>query len=238
MSIQRINLWSGPRNVSTALMYAFAQRPDTRALDEPLYAHFLRASGRPDPAREAVLAAQDGDGEAVVRDVILGPSDRPVLFLKQMAHHLVELDWTFLQQCDNVLLVREPAAVLMSLEKVLGPPAARDTGLAVQAELLRYLRSVGQAPAVVDSARLLADPRGVLARLCGRLRLPFTDAMLAWPAGSKACDGVWAPHWYANVHASTGFGPPPAAAPPVPERLAAVHETCRPHYDALLAHAL
>ncbi|MHC5211850.1 MAG: sulfotransferase-like domain-containing protein [Planctomycetota bacterium] len=238
MPTRRINLWSGPRNVSTAVMYAFAQRPDTLAIDEPLYAHFLRVSGRPDPAREEVLAAQDPDGEAVVRDVVLGPCERPVLFLKQMAHHLVELDWTFLQRCDNVLLVRDPAAVLVSLEKVLGPPQARDTGLEVQAQVLRYLRGLGQDPPVVDSARLLADPAGVLARLCERLELSPTDAMLAWPACPKPCDGVWAPHWYANVHRSTGFGPPPREETSVPEHLAAVHAACRPHYDALLEHAL
>jgi hypothetical protein len=238
MAVRRVNLWSGPRNVSTALMYAFARRPDVRAVDEPLYAHFLRASGRPDPGREAVLAAQDPDGEAVVRDVVLGPCDRPVLFLKQMAHHLVELDWTFLQRCDNVLLVRDPAAVLVSLERIIGPPAPRDTGLPVQAELLRYLRDLGQDPPVVDSARLLADPPGVLARLCGRLGLPFDGAMLSWPAGPKDCDGVWAPQWYANVHASTGFGPPPAAPAAPPARLAAVHTACRPLYEALAEAAL
>jgi hypothetical protein len=238
MTTRRINLWSGPRNVSTALMYAFAQRPDTHAVDEPLYAHFLRVSGRPDPGREAVLAAQDADGEAVVRALVLGPCARPVLFLKQMAHHLVELDWTFLQRCDNVLLVREPAAVLASQEKVLGAPTPRDTGLEVQAHLLRYLRGLGQEPPVIDSARLLADPRGVLGRLCERLGLPWTDAMLSWPAGPQACDGVWAPHWYGNVHGSTGFGPPPTADAPVPARLAAAHAACRPHYELLLEHAL
>jgi hypothetical protein len=233
-----INLWSGPRNVSTALMYAFAQRPDTHAIDEPLYAHFLRVSGRQDPARDAVLAAQDPDGEAVVRNVVLGACERPVLFLKQMAHHLVELDWTFLQRCENVLLVRDPAAVLVSLEQVIGPPSPRDTGLAVQVRLLHTLDGLGRAPPVIDSARLLADPPGVLARLCERLELPFTDAMLAWPAGPKPIDGVWATHWYANVHRSTGFGAPSQAVPELPPHLSEVHAACLPHYRELLEHAL
>jgi hypothetical protein len=235
---RRINLWSGPRSVSTACMYAFARRADTCVVDEPLYAHFLRVSGRADPGRDAVLAAQDPDGEAVVRDVVLGPCERPVLFLKQMAHHLVELDWTFVQRCDNVLLVRDPAAVLVSLDGVLGAPTPRDTGLPVQAELLRYLRGLGQDPPVIDSARLLADPPGVLARLCARLGLPSADAMLSWPAGPKPCDGVWASHWYASVHASTGFGPPPTGRVTLPGRLSAAHAVCRPLYDALLEHAL
>ena len=186
----RINLWSGPRNVSTALMYSFAQRPDTRVVDEPLYAHYLRVSGADHPGRDQVLAALDQDGERVVREVILGPCDRPVLFMKQMAHHLVALDWDFLGQCDNVLLVRDPAAVLLSLAQVIGAPTLRDTGLDQASRLLRHLQQLGQDPPVLDSARLLRDPAGVLSRLCARLGLPFTPAMLSWKAGPRPESGT------------------------------------------------
>ena len=236
--MQRVNLWSGPRNVSTALMYSFARRPDTRALDEPLYAHFLTVSGRPDPGRDEVLAACDGDGERVVREVVLGPCDRPVLFMKQMAHHLVALEWDFLRACDNVLLVRDPAAVLLSLSQVIGTPTLRDTGLDQQSRLLRHLQQLGQDPPVLDATRLLRDPPGVLSRLCARLDLPFTPAMLSWPAGPKPEDGVWAPHWYAAVHRSTGFAPFRPPSQTLPARLAPVLAECTPHYEELSAQAL
>ena len=240
MSVKRVNLWSGPRNVSTALMYAFAQRPDTRVVDEPLYAHFLAVSGRPDPGRDAVLAACDADGERVVREVILGPCDRPVLFMKQMAHHLVELDQGFLADCDNVLLVRDPAAVLLSLSQVIGTPTLRDTGLDQQSRLLRHLQQLGQDPPVLDAARLLRDPSGVLSRLCARLGLPFTPAMLSWPAGPKPEDGIWAPHWYAAVHRSTGFELPTPRADrrTLSPQLESVLAACQSHYERLVAHAL
>jgi hypothetical protein len=229
----RINLWSGPRNVSTALMYSFAQRDDARVVDEPLYAHFLRLSGRPDPGREQVLAAQDPDGERVVRELILGPCDRPVLFMKQMAHHLVDLDLGFLQQTANVLLVRDPAEMLPSLAINVPEPTLRDTSLARQTELLAHL-----VEPVLDARRLLGDPRGVLGRLCERLELPFDEAMLSWPAGPRPEDGVWAPHWYANLHRSTGFAPYRAKTEPFPERLRDVLEESRPHYEVLLERAL
>ncbi len=238
MPILRLCLWSGPRNVSTALMYAFAQRPDTRVVDEPLYAHYLRVSGAEHPGRDEVLAAQDADGERVVRELICGPCDRPVLFLKQMAHHLVALDRGFLARTANVLLVREPARMLVSLARVLGAPSLRDTGLATQSALLDELLALGQDPAVLDAGRLLADPAGVLERLCRHVGLDFDPAMLRWPAGPRAEDGVWARHWYGAVWRSTGFEPPPRGALVVPAALQDVLAQCRPHYEKLRARAL
>ncbi|MGH9362868.1 MAG: sulfotransferase family protein, partial [Thermoanaerobaculia bacterium] len=135
----RLNVWSGPRNVSTALMYSFAQRPDTRAIDEPLYGHYLRVSCAAHPHAAEVMAQMDCDGERVVRETILGPSDRPVLFCKQMAHHLVDLDRGFLAETANVLLTRDPRDVLPTLAKQLAQPALRDTGYAAQIELLEHL---------------------------------------------------------------------------------------------------
>lgn len=236
--VLRINIWSGPRNISTALMYSFAQRADTRVVDEPLYAHYLRVSGAAHPGRDEVLRAQSQDGEAVVRDVILGACDRPVLLFKQMAHHLVELDDGFLGRTANVLLTRDPERMLPSLAKVLGQPSAEETGLPQQLRLLRTLRALGQDPPVLDSRRLLEDPPGVLGRLCERLGLPFEPGMLHWEAGALAEDGVWARHWYAGVHRSTGFGPCRDTGDPVPEALTDVLATCRPLYDELLAAAL
>ncbi len=238
METLRICLWSGPRNVSTALMYAFAQRADTRVVDEPLYGHYLRVSGAEHPGRDEVLRAMETDGEKVVRDVILGPCEKPVLFIKQMAHHLVELDLGFLERTVNVLLIRDPADMLRSLVHQLSHPRLEDTGMATQHELLERLVSLGQEPPVLESRQLLLDPAGVLAQLCGRLGLAFDEAMLRWPAGPRPEDGVWAPHWYHNVHRSTGFAPYREKIDPVPGHLEAVLAQCRPHYDALFSTAL
>jgi hypothetical protein len=234
----RIQLWSGPRNVSTALMYAFAQRSDTSVVDEPLYAHYLRVSGAEHPGGADVLRAQNQDGEAVVRDVLMAPSPTPVRFFKQMAHHLVELERGFLARCANVILTRDPVEMLPSLVNQIPEPTLRDTGYAVQTELLDELLALGQAPPVLDAAQLLAGPRAVLEQLCALLGLAFDPAMLTWPAGPRPFDGVWAPHWYHNVHRSTGFEPLAPKSAPFPERLKPLLAECEPHYARLAARAL
>lgn len=234
----RINLWSGPRNVSTAVMYAFAQRADTRVVDEPLYAHYLRVSGAQHPGREEVLRAQDDDGERVVREVLLGDSTKPVVFFKQMAHHLVELDRSFLKHCVNLILTRDPREMLPSLVHQIPEPSLRDTGYAMQTQLVAELRALGQDVAVLDAMELLSDPRGVLSELCAKLGLEFDDAMLSWGAGPRPEDGVWARHWYENVHRSTGFQRFAPKTSAFPERLVPLLDECRPHYERLYARAI
>lgn len=223
-------------------MYSFAQRRDTRTVDEPLYAHYLRVTGIDHPGRDEVLEAQDPDGAAVVRDVILGPCDRPVLFLKQMAKHLVNLDAaarkTLLAETAHVLLIRHPADVLRSFDRVVRQPDLDEIAIEHEHRLFAELRDMGQDPPVVDAKQILLDPPGVLRRLCDRLGIPFDDAMLSWPAGPKPEDGVWAPHWYANAHRSTGFAPHVPKTGPFPERLRSVLDEALPHYDALRRHAI
>jgi len=238
VSVVRISVWSGPRNVSTALMYSFRQRSDTAVVDEPLYAHYLAATGVEHPGRDEVLAAQDTDGERVVRDVILGPSTRPVLFLKNMAHHLVDLDWAFLSELHNVILTRDPAEMLTSYIKQVPNPTLEGTGLPMQVRLLDAILDEGQDPLVLDSRLLLTDPRSVLSKLCDRIGIPFEEAMLTWPAGPKPEDGVWARFWYESVHRSTGFAPYRAKAEPVPERLMPLLTQAQPLYQRLAAYAI
>jgi hypothetical protein len=233
MHTLRVNLWSGPRNVSTALMYSFAQRADTRVVDEPLYAHYLRVSGAEHPGRDEVLAWQENDGAKVVREVILGPCDKPVLFMKHMAHHLVEIDRAFLARCANVILTRDPTDMLPSLAENLRTPTLRDTGCAMQTELVTELRALGQDPPVLVAAEILRDPKSVLAKLCARLAIPFDAAMLSWKAGARPEDGIWAPHWYASVHRSSGFEPYKKKSAPFPERLRPLLEECRPYFAEL-----
>jgi hypothetical protein len=234
----RLCLWSGPRNVSTALMYSFAQRPDTRVVDEPLYAHYLRVTGVEHPARDEVLAAQENDGEKVVRQVILGPCDRQVLFLKLMAHHLVDLDRDFLKRTTNILLVRDPQEMLRSLSHQIPEPGLADTGLAVASELFEQLRGLGQDPLVLESRQVLLDPKGVLRQLCARVGIPFFHEMMSWEGRARPEDGVWGPWWYHNVHRSTGFKPYRPKSGPFPNAMEAVLAACRPHYEALFAHAV
>ena len=234
----RIQLWSGPRNVSTALMYSFAQRADTRVVDEPLYAHYLRVSDADHPMKAEVLRSQEQDGEKVVREVLLGSCDRPVVFFKQMAHHLVELDRGFLGKCANVILTRDPEEMLPSLAQNLAVPTLRDTGYAMQTGLLRELRALGQEPPVLVARELLLDPRGVLTQLCERLGLAFDARMLSWKPGARPEDGIWAPQWYANVHRSSGFQEYTRKNEVFPPRLEPLLAECQPHFAELEALAL
>ena len=234
----RLSVWSGPRNVSTALMYAFRQRPDTLVVDEPLYGHYLKVTRAGHPGDDEVLAAMDTDGGRVVREVLLGPCERPVHFFKNMAHHLAGLDRGFLGGLTNVLLTRDPAEMLPSLARQLPNPTLRDTGLLYQTEILDHVLGLGLKPVVLDAKQLLLDPPGVLRSACDRLGIPFHEAMLRWPAGPKPEDGVWAKHWYANVHASTGFSPYNPRTGDFPERLKPLLEESVPLYERLRGYAI
>ena len=238
MLTHRINLWSGPRNVSTALMYSFAQRADTTVVDEPLYAHYLHRSGADHPGRDAVLASQATDGEQVVREVMLGAYETPVVFFKQMTHHLDGLDHAFLPEMKHVLLIRHPKDLLLSYTQVIDQPTPEDIGFPQAVDLFDELEIGGRLAAVLETERLLRNPEGVLQQLCERLEIPFDPAMLSWPAGARPEDGVWASHWYAGVHRSTGFQPFQPKAEALPNHLEPVLHACLPAYEYLLPHAL
>lgn len=234
-----ICLWSGPRNVSTALMYSFAQRSDTIVLDEPLYGHYLRVSDADHPGRDEVIAAMDCDGDSVM-ETLLGskrPGKKPVLFMKHMAHHLVEIDREFLSKTINILLIRDPLDMLPSLMRQIPRATLADTGLKMQWLLYEELRNLGQRPVVIDARQLLLDPQYVLDKLCDRIGLPFMESMLNWPAGGNSADGVWAKHWYHAVHKSTGFAPY-LAKKSFPAHLLGLLAECRPWYEKLFAEAL
>ena len=235
---KRISIWSGPRNVSTALMYSFRSRADTTVVDEPLYGHYLERTDAPHPGKDEVLAEMERDGERVVQNVLLGHYAEPVVMFKNMAHHLTGLDRTFLRELHNVLLVRDPAEMLPSLAQELPAPTLRDTGLQEQVWLLEKIQTSGKMPVVIEAKRLLQNPEGILRALCGALELPFDPAMLSWPAGSKPEDGVWAKYWYENVHASSTFAPYTPKTAPFPEHLKPLLGVCTPLYDRLRYYAL
>lgn len=226
-------MWSGPRNISTAMMRSFGARPGTVVADEPLYAHYLAATGLAHPGREEILASQpQGWADAVAG--LLAPVDAAVFYQKHMTHHLlpdVGRDW--LARVSNAFLIRDPAAVVASYAKVRGEPTLEDLGYPQQAEIFR-----AYGGPVVDAADVLRDPAGTLGALCAALGLAWDPAMLSWPAGRRATDGVWAPHWYAAVERSTGFGPYDPAPAEVPVHLRPLVDRARPLYEELAAAAL
>lgn len=233
-----INLWSCPRNVSTAFMYSWAQRSDTQVWDEPLYAHYLRVSGVEHPGRATIMSSMDQDGDRIVQDLLLQGGEKPVAFYKQMAHHLVDLDASFLPRCKNILFIRNPDEILASYSKVIAEPTMEDIGVKAQYDLWQYWGKEGHVHAVLDSRFLLTDPRSVLDQLCNLLDLPFQSAMLSWPAGPRPEDGPWAPYWYSNVHLSTGFNPYQAKAVQLPDHLLALAAEAKPYYEFLSQKSL
>lgn len=236
----RICMWSGPRTISTALMYSFAQRADTTVVDEPLYAHYLRVTPADTyhPGADEVLASMEQDGEAVVRNVIFGDYPTAYVFFKQMTHHLVDLDTSFLDRTINVILTRDPRDMLRSYAAVVDTPSVVDTGYPQNAALFDSLAARGQEPVVVDSTLTLVDPEAVLRQLCDRIGMPFDPAMLRWEPGPRSEDGVWAKHWYASVHQSSGFGPPRRHSGALPAHLTGLVDECLPYYEKLAAVAL
>jgi hypothetical protein len=236
--MKAVCLWSGPRNISTALMYSFAERLDTRVVDEPLYGHFLLTTGADHPGRDEIMAVMDCDGQRVMNELLSGSADDPeIVFMKQMAHHLVHIDDQFLQQARNIFLIRDPKEMLPSLTIQLPHARLEDTGLKMQWELFRTLEEQGQSPAIVDSRELLLDPAGVLRQLCDNLDIEYTDRMLSWPAGPRLEDGAWAPYWYHAVHKSTGFAQH-IAKNEFPSPLEPLLAECSPWYDKLFRRAI
>ena len=237
-SVKRIQCWSGPRNISTALMYAWRQRPDTTVIDEPFYAHYLSLDHRDHPLADEVLSSQSTDANQVIQETVLGPCPTPNLYIKQMAHHLKGVDRSHLAHTENVLLVRHPREMLASLSVQLPHCELSDTGLVETVELLDAILLEGGSPLVLDSRVLLRDPPHVLAELCHRLGLDFDPAMLSWPAGPKPEDGAWAPAWYDNVHQSTGFAPYAPTTRTLPAHLQPVLDEAMPLYERLAEFAI
>lgn len=238
---RRIAMWSGPRNLSTALMRSFGNRADVvRVLDEPFYAAYLAASGKDHPMRAAILASQPQDWRAVAEVCASTGAPGGIVYQKQMTHHMLPTfgrDW--MDRLDHAFLIRAPERVVASYAVKRENPSLADIGFVQQAELFeRVAERTGIAPPVIDAEALRANPRGVLGRLCAALGLGFDAAMLDWPAGPRADDGVWAAHWYGSVIASTGFAPPDPPPPPLSGALATLADAARPAYDRLRPFAL
>jgi len=233
-------MWSGPRNLSTAMMRSFGNRADTAVSDEPFYGAFLKTSGADHPMREAVIAAMDCDWVSVARSLAgPAPEGRPIWYQKHMWHHMVgPIGYEDFAGFTHAFLIRDPTNMIASYLRKREAAAFEDFGLDRQAEFFeREADRLGTAPPVIDANDVLADPRGTLTALCARLGIPFDPAMLAWPAGPRPTDGPWAPHWYQAVEASTGFGPP-EQRPALDGDAARLSERCGAYYARLAAHRI
>ncbi len=237
----RLAMWSGPRNLSTALMYSFAARGDCAAWDEPFYAAYLKATGIQHPMRDEIIAANEADPDTVA-DRCRGkiPQGKTLFYQKHMTVHMVPgFDRSFMRACENVFLIRHPARVVASYARKREGPTLADIGFVQQAELFDEVAGwKGVAPVVIDSHDIRANARKTLENLCSALGLPFTERMLNWPQGPKPYDGTWAPHWYGAAHRSTGFDGAEGALPELPGEYQRLADAALPYYERLGSHAL
>ncbi|MGB1235142.1 MAG: HAD family hydrolase [Planktomarina sp.] len=222
----KIAMWSGPRNLSTAMMYAFGNRADCTAVDEPFYASYLARSAVIHPMQDAILQSQPNRAEDVIA-AITAPNTLPLQYQKHMTHHMdgVRLNW--LADLKNVFLIRHPARVIASYAAKRENPTLRDIGFPRQAAMYAHCRGLGQLPIVIDSDDILADPAAMILALCDALGILFDPAMLSWTAGKRDYDGVWADHWYDAVHQSTGLK---MSVKPLPE--------VDPKFEGILSQAM
>ena len=237
----RIAMWSGPRNISTAMMRSWGNRPDTVVCDEPLYAHYLHVTGHDHPGADEVIASGETDWRKVVAR-LTGPVPvgKQISYQKQMTHHLLpDIDRAWLGAVTNCFLIRDPREVITSYIKKNRDPTLEDLGFVQQAEIFEWVREDANAvPSVVDARDVLENPERMLRLLCRAVGVEFTEAMLSWPPGARETDGVWAKYWYPEVEASTSFRPYEAKEEKVPERLRTIHEKCVEIYEQLYAHRL
>jgi len=207
-------------------MYSFAQRSDTIVIDEPLYAHYLLNSNAGHPGKDEIINNMISDGAKVVNEIILGNYSENVIFMKQMTHHLVNLDESFLNKVINIFLIRDPKQLISSLAQVIKTVTITDTGIKKQYELYKKLISLNLKPVVIDSNDILKNPEAALTKLCSEIEIPFDIKMLNWKAGTKKEDGIWAKYWYENVHKSTGFVKQETSSRELPENLKLLYEEC------------
>jgi hypothetical protein len=237
----RIAMWSGPRNLSTAMMRSFGSRRDTFVSDEPFYGCFLKDSGADHPMRGEVIAAMDCEWSSVMAVLRGAPPDgSPVWYQKHMWHHMAgPIGYEEFDGFTHAFLIREPERMIASYLRKREAAAFEDFGLERQADFFeREADRLGHAPPVVDANDVLADPAGLLSKLCEAVGIAWDPAMLSWAPGRRSTDGPWAPHWYATVEASTGFGPPETEPAVLPDEARRLADRCRPHYERLAGYRL
>lgn len=242
MTAVRIAMWSGPRNISTAMMRAWGNRADTAVIDEPFYAYYLERTGKDHPLAAEVTAAGETDWRTISRRLTKGPvpGGKPIFFQKQMTHHLLpEVGHEWIGELTNCFLIRDPREVILSYIKKNPDPALEDLGFVQQCEIFNLVRDgASTIPPVVDARDILQNPERTLRLLCEAIGVPFDQAMLSWPAGLRETDGIWAKHWYDAVAKSTSFETYKPKEGKIPEALREVYEKCNECYQRLYEHRL
>ena len=237
----RIAMWSGPRNISTALMRSWGNRPDTMVIDEPFYALYLQRTGKHHPGWTEIVSQTQTDVDKIIESLLASlPADKTVFYKKQMAHHLWPgIDRTWLNAVTNCFLIRDPADVITSYLRKNPEPTIEDLGFIQQAELFDLVRcTIGAVPPIIDASDVLQNPRRTLHLLCRAVGVEFDTAMLSWPPGLRETDGIWAKYWYAEVAKSTCFQPYRSKAEAIPVRLQKIYEQCRDAYEELYKYRL
>jgi hypothetical protein len=237
----RIAMWSGPRNISTAMMRAWGNRDDTVVIDEPFYAYYLKVTRIEHPGADEVIATGETDWRNVVAQ-LTGPvaNSKQIFFQKQMTHHLLsEIDREWLRKVTNCFLIRDPREVINSYIKKREDPALEDLGFVQQAEIFDFLRTRSNAvPPVVDAKDVLQNPERTLRILCKAVGIEFRESMLSWPPGLRDTDGIWAKHWYGEVAKTTSFQPYRPTQDEVPQPFREIYDLCHRHYERLYAYRL
>jgi Sulfotransferase domain len=237
----RIAMWSGPRNISTAMMRSWGNRPDTVVIDEPFYAYYLKTTDKKHPGADEVIASDETNLRKVIERLIGPvPNGKRILYQKQMTHHLLpQVDRQWLRTVTNCFLIRDPREVIASYIKKNPDPALEDLGFVQQAEIFDFVfNQTNSAPLVVDARDVVQNPERILRLLCDGVGAEFNNAMLSWPLGLRDTDGIWAKYWYHEVARSTAFQPYEPKEGDVPDRLHKIHGRCRECYERLYRHRL
>lgn len=237
---QLIQLISGPRNISTAMMYSFGNREDMAIVDEPFYSYYLSNFDVDHPGAEETISSMSSDPINVIKDVLQVDRKEEYLFVKNMAHHMDGYDYSYSFDCRNVFLIRDPKRLIASFSKVIANPVANDVGLRREAEIYNEIGEKGKFdPVVIDSGQLLLNPEKVLREVCSELLIPFDEAMLNWNAHARPEDGTWAKYWYHSVHKSTGFVQTKKETEfNLEDRLIPLYEEVLPYYNQLFKKAI
>ena len=234
-------MWSGPRNLSTAMMRSFGSRADTFVSDEPFYGCFLKTTGADHPMRGETIAAMNCDWASVMR-TLQGPPPqaKPIWYQKHMWHHMAgPVGYDDFEAFTHAFLIREPERMIASYLLKREAAAFENFGMDRQAEFFeREAGRLGHAPPVIDANDVLASPKAVLSKLCDAIGIPWDAKMLSWRKGRRSTDGPWAPHWYGAVEASTGFGSPETGSVDLPDDARRLADRCRPYYERLALHRL
>ena len=234
-------MWSGPRNISTAMLRSWGNRADTAVIDEPFYAHYLDQTKYDHPGADKVIATYDTDWQKVVKQVTGdNPDNKSIWYQKHMTHHMLDhIDKSWMAQVTNCFLIRDPSRMIVSFAKVIPNPELDQMGLKQQVDIFHYIRErTGEIPPVISARDVLQNPRKTLSKLCDAIDIPFDEAMLQWEAGKRETDGVWAEYWYASVEKSTAFAPYHDDDTPVPEHLESLVDECQDLYNQMAQYCI